>query len=58
MKSLGSILLKRKEKDTQKQGHDAGTMQLGIVGLCGAITNMSKNVGFFSTQYVDISHNG
>ena len=58
MKKLCSIQRKRMEKGTQEQGQDAGTMQLGIVGLCGAITNMSKNVGFFSTQYVDISHNG
>lgn len=58
MKNLGAILRKRKEKYAQDQGHDAGTTQLGMVGLCGAIAKRTEKPGDFSTQYVDISING
>ncbi|XP_049388521.1 uncharacterized protein LOC125852885 [Solanum stenotomum] len=58
MKNLGAILRERKEKDAQEQGQDAGTTQLGMVGLCGAIAKQTEKPGDFSTQYVDISING
>ena len=58
MKSLGAILRERKEKDAQEQGKEAGTTELGMVGLCGAIAKQTDKPGDFSTQYVDISING
>uniref|UniRef100_M1AFJ1 Uncharacterized protein n=1 Tax=Solanum tuberosum TaxID=4113 RepID=M1AFJ1_SOLTU len=58
MKNLGAILRERKEKDAQEQGQDAGMMQLGMVGLCGAIAKQTEKPRDFSTQYVDISING
>lgn len=33
-------------------------MQLGIVGLCGAIPKQTEKLGYFSMHYVDISING
>ena len=38
------------EKDAQEQGQEAGTMQLGMVGLCGAIAKETENPGDFSTH--------
>ena len=38
LKSLGVILQERKEKDAQDQGQSVETTQLGLIGLCGAIT--------------------
>ena len=58
MKSLGAILRERKEKDAKEQGQDAGTTQLRMVGLCGAIAKENEKLGDFITQYVDISING
>ncbi|TMW92616.1 hypothetical protein EJD97_012790 [Solanum chilense] len=58
IKNLGAMLRERKEMDAQEQWKDAGTMELGMVGLCGVIAKQTKNPGDFSTHYVDISVNG
>ena len=49
MKNLGSMLCKQKKKDAQDQRMDASTIQLGMVGLRGAIDKQTNNLGNFST---------
>uniref|UniRef100_M1BW48 Uncharacterized protein n=1 Tax=Solanum tuberosum TaxID=4113 RepID=M1BW48_SOLTU len=58
MKNLGVILRERKEKDAQEKGQEAGTTQLGMVGLCRAIAKQKEKPGNYSMHYVDISING
>uniref|UniRef100_M1AKD3 Uncharacterized protein n=1 Tax=Solanum tuberosum TaxID=4113 RepID=M1AKD3_SOLTU len=43
MKNLGAILRERKENDAQEQGQNAGTTQLGMVGLCKAIAKQIES---------------
>ena len=57
MKNLGAILYELKDKGAQEQGQEAGMMQLGIVGLCGAIAKHTEKPGYFSTHYVDMTIN-
>lgn len=57
MKGLGSIMRERKEKDAQKQGQDIKTMQLGLIGLCRAITKQLRKLKVYGAQDVDIAVN-
>ncbi|XP_049394675.1 uncharacterized protein LOC125858961 [Solanum stenotomum] len=58
LKSLGAILRERKEKDAQEQGQGAETTQLGLIGLCGAITKQPEKPKGYGAQYVDLKING
>ncbi|KAH0714291.1 hypothetical protein KY284_007196 [Solanum tuberosum] len=58
LKSLGAILRERKEKDAQEQGQGEGTTQLGLIGLCRAITKQPEKPRGYDAQYVDLMING
>ena len=58
LKSLGAILRKRKEKEAHEQEQGAETTQLGLIGLCGAITKKLEKLRVCGAQYVDITING
>ncbi|XP_049358818.1 protein DNA-DAMAGE INDUCIBLE 1-like [Solanum verrucosum] len=58
LKSLGAILREWKEKDAQEQGQGTETTQLGLIGLCGAITNQPEKPRGYGAQYVDLKING
>ena len=57
LKSIGSIPRERKEKEAHDQEQVAETMQLGLIGLCRAITKQPENSRVCGTQYVDITIN-
>ena len=42
LKSLGAITREQKEKDAQDQGKGVETTQLGLIGLCEAITKKPR----------------
>ncbi|XP_015158946.1 uncharacterized protein [Solanum tuberosum] len=58
LKSLGAILRERKEKGAQEQEQGEGTTQLGLIGLCGAITKQPEKLKGCGVQYVDLKING
>ncbi|KAH0721380.1 hypothetical protein KY284_006410 [Solanum tuberosum] len=56
--NLGAILRERKEKGAQEQEQGEGTTQLGLIGLCGAITKQPEKPRGYGVQYVDLKING
>uniref|UniRef100_M1DB53 Uncharacterized protein n=1 Tax=Solanum tuberosum TaxID=4113 RepID=M1DB53_SOLTU len=53
LKSLGAILWEWKENKAQEPGQGSDTMQLGLIGLCGAITKQSERPKEYDAQFVD-----
>nr|XP_009599286.1 uncharacterized protein LOC104094969 [Nicotiana tomentosiformis] len=54
LKSLSAMVRERKE---QPQGESSGTAQLGMFGLCGAVTTQSIQPTENGNQYVDLTIN-
>ena len=57
LQSLGDILRERKEREAHEQEQVAKATQLGLIGLCRAITNQQEKPGVCGGQYVDITIN-
>ncbi|XP_070001952.1 uncharacterized protein [Nicotiana sylvestris] len=54
LKSLSAMVRERKE---QPQGESPGTAQLGMIGLCGAVTKQAIQPTKNGNQYVDLTIN-
>ncbi|XP_070049788.1 uncharacterized protein [Nicotiana tomentosiformis] len=54
LKSLSAMVHEQKE---QPQGESSGTAQLGMIGLCGAVTKQSIQHTENGNQYVDLTIN-
>ncbi|XP_027769932.1 uncharacterized protein LOC107009291 [Solanum pennellii] len=58
LKSFSAILREQKEKEAHEQEQGAETTQLGLIGLCRAVTKQPEKPRICGAQCVDITING